>query len=341
MRFTMKKLIVRTSCLLALAASAAQGAEVNLYTTREPGLIKNLLEAYTTKTGVKVNTVFLKDGLAERVLSEGEKSPADVLMTVDFANLVDLTAKGVTQAIDSPTLAAAVPAHLRDPNRHWFALSLRVRTLYTAKGSAPQRFAYEELADPKWKGKVCLRSGQHPYNNALIAHLIARDGAAKTEAWLRGVKANLARKPGGGDREIARDIMGGLCEIGLGNSYYVAIMRSGKGGPDQQKWGEAIDVVLPVLAAGDGSHANISGAAIAKYAPNKPEAIRLLEFLVSDEAQDIYARANYEYPVKPGVATDPLIAVLGALKVDTLSLGEIAKYRKQASELVDKTGFDN
>jgi iron(III) transport system substrate-binding protein len=279
--------------------------------------------------------------LAERVLSEGAKSPADVLMTVDFANLVDLAARGVTQAIDSKALTAAVPANLRDPGHHWFALSLRARTLYAAKGGAPQRFAYEELADPKWKGKVCLRSGQHPYNNALIAHLIARDGADKTEAWLRGVKANLARKPGGGDREIARDIMGGLCEIGLGNSYYVGLMRSGKGGPEQQKWGEAIDVILPVLAAGDGSHANISGAAIARHAPNRQEAVKLLEFLVSDEAQDIYARANYEYPVKAGVAVDPLIAALGALKVDTLPLREIAQYRKLASELVDKVGFDN
>jgi iron(III) transport system substrate-binding protein len=341
MRLTLKTLALRAVCLLALAASAAQGAEVNLYTTREPGLIKNLLEDYATRTGVKVNIVFMKDGLAERVASEGAKSPADVLMTVDFANLVDLTAKGVTQPIDSKALVAAVPANLRDPNHHWFALSMRVRTLYTARGGAPQRFTYEELADPKWKGKVCLRSGQHPYNNALIAHLIARNGAASAEAWLRGVKANLARKPGGGDREIARDIMGGLCEIGLGNSYYVGLMRSGKGGPDQQKWGAAIDVVLPVLAQGDGSHANISGAAIAKYAPNRAEAIRFLEFLVSDEAQAIYARANYEYPVKPGVATDPLIAALGALKVDTLSLQEIARYRKAASELVDKVGFDN
>ena len=154
------------------------------------------------------------------------------------------------------------------------------------------------------------------------------------------MKANLARRPAGGDREVARDIMGGLCDIGLGNSYYVGLMRSGAGGPDQRKWGEAINVVLPVLAKG-GTHVNISGAAVAKYAPNRANAVRLLEFLVSDEAQAIYAKANFEYPVKKGAAMDPIIAKLGTLNVDPMSLGEIAKHRRAASLLVDKIGFDN
>ena len=340
----MKTLFRRTALVIAsasaLAGGLAQASEINLYTTREQGLIQPLLEAYTARTGVKVNTVFLKDGLPERVASEGAKSPADVLMAVDVNALVDLTEKGVTQPIKSAVLEAAVPANLRDAQGNWFALSMRARTLYTVKTGGPASFNYEDLADPKYKGKVCIRSGQHPYNTALIAHIIARDGEAKAEQWLRGVKANLARKAGGGDREVARDIMGGLCDLGLANSYYVGLMRSGAGGADQQKWGDAINVVLPTFAKG-GTHVNVSGAAVAKHAPNKENAVKLLEFLVSDEAQAIYAKANFEYPVKKGAAIDPIIAKLGTLNVDSIPLTEIAKHRKAASVLVDKVGFDN
>jgi len=337
MKFGTCRVVAVLLCATSVYAAAAD--EVNLYTTREQTLMQPLLEAFKGRTGVTVNTVYLKDGIAERVESEGPKSPADVLMAVDVSGLAYLVEKGVTQPLRSAVLEAAVPANLRDPAGHWFALSLRARTLYTTRGG-PASFTYEELADPKWKGKVCLRSGQHPYNTALIAHFIARDGEAKTEQWLRGVKANLARRPAGGDREVARDIMGGLCDIGLGNSYYVGLMRSGAGGPDQRKWGDAINVVLPVLAKG-GTHVNISGAAVAKYAPNRANAVRLLEFLVSDEAQAIYAKANFEYPVKKGAAMDPIIAKLGTLNVDPMPLGEIARHRRAASLLVDKIGFDN
>ncbi|CAK7015238.1 MAG: Iron uptake protein A1 [Saezia sanguinis] len=340
MRSLLHKIMLTASCALVLMSTAARAEEINLYTTREPGLLKELIDTFTARTGIKVNTVFMKDGLAERVISEGEKSPADVMMTVDFARLIDLKDQGITQAIDSETLRTAVPANLRDADQHWFALSLRARVLYTAKTGMPTTFTYEELADPRWKGRVCLRSGQHPYNNALIAHLIAKHGEAWTQQWLQGVKANLARKAGGGDREVARDIMGGVCDMGLANSYYVGLMRSGSGGPDQVKWGEAINVVLPTFEQG-GTHVNISGAAIARHAPNKAAAVKFLEFLVSDEAQNIYARVNYEYPVKAGVATDPIINELGVLKVDPMPLTEIAQHRKQASELVDKVGFDN
>jgi iron(III) transport system substrate-binding protein len=326
-------------CAAWAAPGFASAAEVNLYTTREPGLIKPLLETFEKASGTKVNTVFLKDGLAERVKAEGEGSPADVLMTVDFGNLVDLVDKGVTQPTKSAALEQAIPAPLRDADGRWFGLSLRARALYAAKDLDLTSFTYEELADPKWKGKVCIRAGQHPYNTALIAAFVAKRGAAATEAWLSGVKANLARKAGGGDRDVARDILGGLCEIGVANTYYVGLMRSGKGGKDQQEWGKAIKVVLPTFANG-GTHVNISGAAIAKNAPNRDAAVKLLEFLVSDEAQKIYAEANYEYPVKAGVAPDPLIAELGVLKIDDTPLATIAAHRREASELVDKVGFD-
>ena len=331
------------AAMLSFAAmsAAVQAQEINLYTTREAALVEPLLAAYTAKTGVKVNTIFMKDGMAERLAAEGAKSPADVLMAVDFGNLIELQEKGVTQSVKSSVLDAAVPANLRDPNGNWFALSMRARVLYaSASRSDLKAFTYEDLADPKYKGKVCIRSGQHVYNTGLIAAVIAKDGEAKAEAWLRGVKANLARKAGGGDRDVARDIMGGLCDLGLGNSYYVGLMRSGAGGPDQVKWGQAINVVLPTFAKG-GTHINVSGAAIAKNAPNRANAVKLLEYLVSPEAQAIYAQANFEYPVLKGAAIDPIIAKLGDLKPDAMTLAEISKYRKAASLLVDKVGFDN
>jgi len=324
-------------CALPATLSAA---ELNLYTTREPALIAPLLEAYTAKTGTKVNTVFLKDGLAERVASEGAASPADILMAVDAGNLVDLAEKGVTQPIESATLNAAVPEQLRDAKGYWFGLSMRARVLYAAKDVDLTAFNYEDLADPKWKGKICIRSGQHPYNTALFADYIAHYGEAETEKWLSGVKDNLARKAAGGDRDGAKDILGGVCDIAIANSYYVGLMRSGKGGEDQVKWGDAIKVVLPTFQNG-GTQVNISGAAVAKHAPNKEEAVKLLEYLVSDEAQKIYAEANYEYPVKAGASVDPIIASFGELKIDSKPLAEIVGYRKEASALVDKVGFDN
>lgn len=325
---------------LFLGTGAAAAAELNIYTTREPGLIQPLLDAFTKSTGTKVNTVFLKDGLAERVATEGASSPADILMAVDAGSLVDLAEKGVTQPIESAVLNAAIPSQLRDGKGHWFGLSMRARVLYAAKDLDLASFNYEDLADPKWKGKVCIRAGQHPYNTALFADYIAHYGAAETEKWLTGVKANLARKAGGGDRDGAKDILGGICDIAIANSYYVGLMRSGKGGPDQVKWGEAIKVILPTFKNG-GTQVNISGAAVAKNAPNKAEAVKLLEYLVSDEAQKIYAEANYEYPVKAGAKSDPIIAALGELKIDSKPLTEIVSHRKEASTLVDKVGFDN
>lgn len=325
---------------LAVPAAALADGEVNLYTTREPGLIQPLIDVFTKESGIAVNTVFVKDGLPERVQAEGANSPVDVLMTVDVGGLVDLEDKGVTQPIDSAILLAAVPENLRDPNGHWFALSKRARVLYVDKDIDLASFTYEQLADPAWQGKVCIRSGQHPYNIALIAAYLEHHGEEATKTWLEGVKANLARQAGGGDRDVARDILGGICEIGPANSYYVGLMRSGAGGPEQEEWGKAIKVVLPTFEGG-GTHVNVSGAAIAKNAPNKDNAVAFLEFLVSDEAQALYAKQNFEYPVKEGAAVDPIIAELGTLQTDGLSLVEIAANRKAASQLVDEVGFDN
>lgn len=331
------------SALAAVCAfgGSAMAQELNLYTVREPGLVKPLIEAFTAKSGIKVNTVFMNDGLAERVESEGARSPADVLMTVDIAKLVEIVDKGIAQPVKSAALEAAIPANLRDPEGRWFALSLRARLAYVSKDRVKlEAINYEDLADPKWKGQICIRSGQHPYNTALIAAYIAHHGEAETETWLKGVKANLARKATGGDREVARDILGGLCEIGIGNSYYVGLMRSGLGGPDQKKWGDAINVLLPTFKNG-ATHVNASGAALAKNAPNRDNAVKFMEFLVSDEGQKIYADGNFEYPVKAGAQVHPIIAALGALKPDSLPLAEIARHRKAASLLADRIGFDN
>lgn len=321
--------------------SAAQAQSVNLYTTREPGLIRPLLDVFTADTGIKVNTVFVKDGLAERVAAEGARSPADVLMTVDFGNLIELVDKGITQPVKSAALEAAIPAALRDPAGNWFALSMRARIVYASRERVKiDALTYEDLADPKWKGKICVRSGQHPYNTALIANIIARSGEAEAEAWLRGLKANLARKASGGDREVARDILGGICDIGIGNSYYVGLMRSGKGGPDQKRWGDAINTVMPRFKGG-GTHVNASGAAVARNAPNREHAVKLIEYLVTDKAQEAYARIDFEYPVKAGTQIDSIISGLGKLEADKTPLIEVARNRRKASLLVDKVGFDN
>jgi len=335
---TLSLLTLSLAC--GLMAGSALAQEVNIYTTREPGLIQPLLEAFTESTGVAVNTVFLEQGMTERLEAEGDRSPADVLMTVDFGNLIDLVDRGLTQPVQSDVLEAAVPEQLRDAEGNWFALSMRARVIYAAKDLELESFNYEDLADPEWQGRVCIRSGQHPYNTALFAAYMTHHGAEDTEAWLTGVKNNLARPAAGGDRDVAKDIMGGICDIGIANSYYVGLMRSGAGGDEQRAWGDAIKIILPTFEDG-GTQVNISGAAVARHAPNKDQAVALLEFLVSPEAQKIYAEANFEYPVLAGAEISPLISELGELTIDPLPLTEVVTNRREASALVDKVGFDN
>lgn len=321
-------------------AVAQTANAVNLYTTREPKLIQPLLDEFSKSTGIKVNVAFFKDGMAERVKAEGANSTADVLMTVDIGNLIELVNMGLTQPVTSKELDSAIPVGLRDPSGHWFALSLRDRVLYANKALGIKSFQYEDLANPEWKGKVCIRSGQHPYNLGLIAAMIANNGEAATEQWLRGVKSNLARKATGGDRDVARDILGGICEIGIANAYYAGQMKTAPEGSDARKWGDAIAVVRPTFKKTDATFVNITAVALAKSAPNKNNAIKLMEYLVSDNAQTIYAKINYEYPVKSGVAIDPLMNSFGPLRPDMKAIPEIVKNRQLASKLVDRVGFD-
>jgi iron(III) transport system substrate-binding protein len=317
--------------------ASAQG-EVNVYTYREQKLIQPLFDAFTKETGIKVNVVSASSGLEQRIKTEGANSPADVLLTVDIGRLGDAVDADITQPIKSGVLDKVVPPQYRDPEGRWYGLSTRARVVYASKDRVKQdAITYEELADPKWKGKICIRSGQHIYNNALIAAMIAKHGEAKAEEWLRGVKANLAQKPSGGDREQARDVAAGKCDIGIGNTYYWALMKTSS---NQKDWAEATRVILPTFADG-GTHVNVSGVVLAKNAPNKANAIKLIEWLAGDTAQHMYADANYEYPVKAGIKVNDIVAGYGPLKPDALPLAKIAEYKKAAANLVDKVGFDN
>ncbi len=322
-----------------VSKAAADNGAVNVYTYRETKLIQPLFDAFSKDTGIKVNVVSASSGLEQRMKAEGANSPADVLLTVDIGRIDEAVQAGVTQPIKSEVVDKVVPAQYRDPDGHWAGISMRARVIYASKDRVKQdKITYEELADPKWKGKICIRSGQHIYNNALFAAYTAKHGEAKTEEWLRGVKANLAQKPSGGDREAARDVAAGKCDIGIGNTYYWALMMNND--PEKKPWAEATKVILPTFAGG-GTHVNLSGVLLAKNAPNRANGLKLIEWLAGEKAQQIYADANYEYPVRAGVAVNSTIAGYGALKPDTLPIAKIATSRKAASTLVDKVGFDN
>ena len=324
---------------LAAGASLAQASEVNVYTYREAKLIQPLFEAFTKDTGIKVNVISASSGLEQRIKTEGANSPADVLLTVDIGRLEDAVQAGITQPIKSDVLDKVVPAQYRDPEGHWYGVSMRARVVYASKARVPQTtLTYEELADPKWKGKICIRSGQHIYNNALFAAVIQKHGPAKAEEWLRGLKANLAQKPSGGDRETARDVAAGKCDLGIGNTYYWALMHDKE--TDKKAWADATKVILPTFQGG-GTHVNLSGVVLAKHAPHKAEAMKLIEWLVGEKAQQMYADLNYEYPVRTGVPVNATIAGYGALKADPMPISKIAEQKKAAANLVDKVGFDN
>lgn len=321
----------------AVSPALAQG-EVNVYSYRETKLIQPLFDAFTKDTGIKVNVISASSGLEQRIKSEGENSPADVLLTVDIGRLEEAVKAGISQPIVSAELDKVVPAQFRDPEGHWYAISMRARVVYASKERVQQTsLTYEELADPKWKGKICIRSGQHMYNNALIAAYIAHHGEAKAEEWLKGVKANLAQKPSGGDRETARDVAAGKCDLGIGNTYYYGLMQAN---PQQKPWADATKVILPTFA-GAGTHVNVSGVVLAKHAPHKAQALKLIEWLAGEKAQHMYADVNYEYPLRPGIAINPAIAAFGTLKADPLPLSKVANEKKAAAALVDKVGFDN
>lgn len=335
--------LLATSALIAatFAAASAQAQDVNIYTSRQPDLIQPVLDAFTEETGLTTATIFIDKGLEERIAAEGANSPADLIMTVDIGRLDAAKQAGVVQPVESATLEENIPAAFRDTGNEWFGLTARGRVVYASKervGDEP--ITYEGLADPKWKGRLCTRSGQHQYNVALIAAYIAHHGEEAARTWVEGLRDNLARRPEGGDRDQAKAIFAGECDIAIGNTYYVGLMMNNEKEPEQKEWADAIKVVMPTFENGR-THVNISGIALAKNAPNKENALKLMEYLSSEEAQRIYAELNYEYPLEPGIAASEVVTSFGELKVDDLPLAEIAKYRAKASEIVDEVGYDD
>lgn len=316
-----------------------QAGEVNVYSYRQPNLVKPLFDGFTAETGIKVNMVFAEKGMVERLRAEGPLSPADLIFTVDIGRLIGAVEAGVAQQVKSEALAANIPAQYRDPDGNWFGLTTRARVLFVSKErvGADEVLTYEDLAKPEMKGRVCTRSGAHQYTVALIASLITHWGEEKTETWLQGVKANLARKPQGNDRGQVKAIKEGLCDVALGNTYYMGKMLEKE---DQRPWADAVRIVFP-NQADRGTHVNISGIALAKHAPNKDNAVKLMEYLSSDAAQALYAEQNYEYPVKAGVAWSPVVEGWGRFKADSAPLADVAKSRGAALLLVNKIGFDH
>lgn len=320
-----------------LVSSNVLSQEVNIYSYRQPHLIEPVLSRFTEQTGIKTNVVYAKEGITERLKREGRNSPADIVLTTEIGLLLELVENDLVQPIQSPLVTTHVPANYRAEDGKWVGLTLRARSIYASKErQVAKDLNYEDLADPRFKGKVCTRPGKHPYNIGLIASMIASKGEAETLKWLQGVKDNLARKPQGNDKEQVKAIKEGLCDVSLGNSYYLGAMLSE---PSERAWAEAVNIVFP-NQSNRGTHVNASGVAMTRYAPHPDTALKLVEFLTDTEAQKIYAEVNFEYPVKPGVPSSALVSSWGEFKRDNLSLPEMAKYRAAAARLVDKVDFD-
>lgn len=327
-----------TASALATSTHALASNEVNVYSYRQPYLIEPMLKEFEKETGTKVNVIFANKGLEERVKQEGELSPADVLLTVDISRVMKIVNSGVSQPISSAVLEKNIPAQYRDSQGAWFGLTKRARAIYTSKdrvGKLPAGFDYLDLAKPEYKGKVCVRSGKNAYNVSLFASMIAHYGEETTKKFLEGLKANLAQKPQGGDRDQVKAIKEGICDYSLGNSYYYGKMLDDE---KQREWAESAIINFPMGKFG--THLNISGVTLAKYAPNKENAIKLIEYLSSDKAQALYAELNHEYPVKEGVEPSKLVKGWGTFTPDTLKLEEIATYYDKALKLVDEVKFD-
>jgi len=338
----LKRLIPSTLVMIGSVLSITQSQaseEVNVYSYRQPFLIQPIFDNFTETTGIKVNVVFAKKGLTERLKREGRNSPADLVFTVDIGRLDEVVNAKVVQGVTTATLNKNIPSQYQGPEGQWYALTTRARVIYASKERVKDGAitSYEDLANPEWKGKICTRSGKHPYNVALIASMIAHHGEAETEQWLSAVKNNLAQKPQGNDRAQVKAIKEGVCDLAIGNNYYYGKMLMDK---EQSAWARAVNIVFP--NQGDrGTHVNISGMSLTQSAPNKENAIKLMDYLSEPMAQKMFAEQNFEYPVKADVEPSALVASWGKFKSDSLPLKDIAKYRKLAVKLVDRTGFDN
>lgn len=322
---------------IGVAGTAVADGEVNIYSYRQPFLIKPMLNAFTQQTGIKANVVFAPKGMIERLKREGRNSPADMILTVDIGRINDAVEADVLQPVKSKKLVANIPSHDRDPSGLWYALTRRARVVYASRERVKpgDLSTYEALVDPKWKGRICIRSSQHSYNVALLASLVAHHGEAKAEEWARGLKANLARKPQGNDRAQVKAVFAGECDLALGNTYYMGKMLTNE---KQIAWAESVFVFFP-NQDGRGAHMNISGAGVTRHAARKENAIKLLEFLSDDLAQKMYAEQNFEYPVKPGVPWSGLVESWGKFKADSIDMIKVAKNRPTAIRIFDRVGI--
>lgn len=335
----MRKLILATIFLVTSSPIFAD-EEVNLYSARQEALIKPLLEAFTNDTGIQVNIISSKaDALLKRIQSEGINSPADVLLTTDAGRLWRAKQADVFEPITSEILESIIPTQYRDPDSQWFGLSLRVRPIMLANftgNNMPEN--YEDLSNTDYKGKICVRSSSNIYNQSLVASMISSEGESQSEAWVKGLVANFARKPQGGDRDQVRAAAAGQCEIVIANTYYLAQMLADENNTSDINAAKQISVVWP-NQTDRGAHVNISGAGVLKTAPNKTNAIKLLEYLASDTAQQIYADVNFEYPVKQDIKVNSILQAWGEFKADAIQLDKLGENNANAVRLMDRAGW--
>jgi len=330
--------------LVALASTvvgctALRAEEIILYATREASLLEPVVAAFTEASGIKVRTVFVEDSLVKRLTSEGDASPADVLLTIGLDKTTQLSSRGLTQAFASSGIDQAMPANLRGGNSQWIALAIRPRVVMARKDSTLTAIDYEDLADPRWRGRLCMRAALHQNNVALVAAYLVHHGAAATEAWLTGLKANLAHKPAGKDNDVIREIADGSCDIGIGNTVALAQLRDGREG---KKWCASAEKVtaVPTRFKGGGAHVNLTGAAIARHAPHPAAARTFLEFLLTPAAQSLFAAAELEYPVLAAAERPAILNEFEPFPADVLPIEEIAAQQAAAIALIRKVGFD-
>jgi len=297
-----------------------------------------MFDQFSKETGIKVNTVFAKKGLVERLQSEGRNSPADIIFTVDVGNLSNAVEAQLTQSLENDTLRESIPAEFRDPKGHWFGLTNRARIIVTSKEriSDGEITRYEDLANPEFKGRICTRSGKHVYMVALISSMIAHLGEEQAKIWLSGVRDNLARKPQGNDRAQVKAISQGECDIAVINSYYMGAMQTDE---EQSAWANSVNIVFP-NQQDRGTHMNIAGMSLTAAAPNRDNAVKLMEFLAGDFAQRMYAEQNHEYPVNSKVAASALVEAWGEFTHDPLPLSELVTHRVRAVKMVNEVGYD-
>lgn len=334
----MRKVLTVLGTLICM--SVVQADEVNIYSAREENLIKPILDIYAQQTGTTINLVTGgADELIQRLSLEGVNSPADLLLTVDVGRLHRAKEAGVLQAVSSPLLESEIPPQYRDSEGYWYAMSLRSRVIvYDKERVDPSQIStYADLADPMWRNSVCVRSSSNIYNQSLTAAMVGHNGVAQTEEWVRGLVANFARNPQGGDRDQIAAIAAGQCKLALVNTYYLGGLLTSSNEEDR-KQGEAVAVLWPDQN-GNGAHINISGAAVTKASKNKDAAVALMEYLVSDEAQQWYAETNNEYPVRKDVPVSDVLESWGEFKADEISLDELGVHNAEAVRLMDRAGW--